>query len=657
LTLVLLVSFLLLSGPSATWAQAPAGGEEAAERQGPRAEREQGPFRVFPYLVSPGDSTMRVTWFTETAAPGSLRVAPANCPEASGWRPIERVSRPSVVDALAYTEEARSDSAEHPPLYANRNVKHSIRLSGLVPGCRYRYRVRQSGATYRSGFRTGPGRPPAVKVRREAESGAGSEAGSEAESQAKSQAAGPAPGSPAAGDSVRFVALADSETGPNGRTTRRQWAAGAQADESTGRPDSVDRYLLTEFEGFRANLDIIEKRDPDFVLMPGDLVQGGGYQRAWDEFFLQTAGRFGQLFSSTPVLPALGNWENFGGPMGGYSPPAIARGRAKFRAYFDAPPNGTPDARGAYYRVDYGPVTVLTLDSSNGLPDSTNRDTNVHINAATYPSDDLADVSPGSDQWNWAVRELRSARAEGQVIFVQFHHPPYTAGFHSLPLTFPGSSGQAGVPMQAYLPVFKKYGVAAVFSGHNESFTHSVVAGIHFYDVGVAGDGFGFPLDDRNADYDWWEDFLEERPAVRRHRAAFHNPHRRWVAHHDAPEHWEGARLVDGGKHYGHLEVSVVPVTDQPASGQSASRQSAPGQSVSGQTASSQPVPGSVSGQNTYRIRLTPVYAFPVTDSTGAVAGIERRVYDDRTSFVVTPPSGAAANASSEAKHSEAKQR
>jgi 3',5'-cyclic AMP phosphodiesterase CpdA len=485
------------------------------------------------------------------------------------------VSRPEVVDALAYTDKARSDSAEHPPLFANRNVKHSVRLRGLLPDCRYRYRVRQSGATYRSEFRTGPGRAAAGR-----------------------------PANPkAGGDSVRFVALADSETGPKGRTTRRRWAPGAQAAASTGRPDSVDRYLLTEFEGFRENLRVVEQRDPDFVLLPGDIVQGGGYQRAWDEFFLQTAGRFGQIFSSTPVLPALGNWENFGGPMGGYAPEAVARGRAKFRAYFDAPPNGNPDTRGAYYRVDYGPVTVLTLDSSNGLPDSTNRDTNVHINAATYPSDDLADVSPGSHQWNWAIRELQSARAEGQVIFVQFHHPPYTAGFHSLPLTLPGSSGQAGTPMQAYLPLFEKYGVSAVFSGHNESFTHSVVAGIHFYDVGVAGDGFGFPLDTRNADYDWWDGFLEERPAVRRHRAAFHNPHRHWVAHHDAPELWKGARLVDGGKHYGHLEVSVAPMPEQDA----------------------------------YRVRLIPAYAFPVTDSTGAVTGVERRVYDDRTSFVVTP--------------------
>jgi hypothetical protein len=101
-----------------------------------------------------------------------------------------------------------------------------------------------------------------------------------------------------------------------------------------------------------------------------------------------------------------------------------------------------------------------------------------------------------------AKTQLRDARRKGQVIFVQFHHPPYSAGWHSLPLTMQGSSGQSGVPMRAYTPLFDEYGVAAVFSGHNESFEHSVVQGIHFYDVGVAGDGFGIPLDSTNARYE-----------------------------------------------------------------------------------------------------------------------------------------------------------
>lgn len=167
------------------------------------------------------------------------------------------------------------------------------------------------------------------------------------------------------------------------------------------------------------------------------------------------------------------------------------------------------------------------------------------------------------------------------MIFVQFHHIPYSSGGHSLPLTAEGSSGQAGIPMRVYTPLFKEHGVVAVFCGHSESFEHSLVDGIHFYDAGVAGDGLGYAIDDRD-------------PRRR-------NPYRVWVAHNDAPELWKGDRLVDGGKHYGHLEVSVEPVAE--ASGR-------------------------------FAIRMVPVYLFPVTDFRGEVVDVERRVYDDVVELV-----------------------
>lgn len=44
------------------------------------------------------------------------------------------------------------------------------------------------------------------------------------------------------------------------------------------------------------------------VIMPGDLVQGGGYQPGWDEFFRHNAGEWGSVLSYRPILPALGNW-------------------------------------------------------------------------------------------------------------------------------------------------------------------------------------------------------------------------------------------------------------------------------------------------------------------------------------------------------------
>jgi hypothetical protein len=93
---------------------------------------------------------------------------------------------------------------------------------------------------------------------------------------------------------------------------------------------------------------------------------------------------------------------------------------------------------------------------------------------------------------------------------------------------------------------------------------------IHFYDVGMGGDGLRGPSQH------------------------FDNPHRKFLAHDDVPEVWENGRLISGGKHYGHLEVNVAPA----ASGE-------------------------------WTVDVTPVHVFPVTDSEGKVTGWERRVYPD----------------------------
>ncbi|MFM8221182.1 MAG: hypothetical protein ACKOJF_19910 [Planctomycetaceae bacterium] len=74
----------------------------------------------------------------------------------------------------------------------------------------------------------------------------------------------------------------------------------------------------------------------------------------------------------------------------------------------------------------------------------------------------------------------------------------------------------------------------------------------------------------------------------------YENPGRKFLAHLDSPEVWEGLRLVSGGKHYGHLEVNVTP--DE---------------------------------KGGWRAELLPVYMFPVTDSEGRVTGWERRLYED----------------------------
>lgn len=496
----------------------------------PEADPALDDFRILPYLQEPSSTGMRINWFTTVEAPGVLRVAPA----AGGATKVLR-SKPLAMPEALYSELEESERGAFPDMFANASFKHSILLRDLAPGSEYRYSVAQGDSTFEATFHTAPAADRAERV--------------------------------------RLIAFADSETDPAGRAIYRRWEPAHQHPESTGRPEYVKDYLVTETRGFIENLEIIESRKPDLVLLAGDLVQGGGYQRAWDEFFFHTAGKFGRLMTHTPMLMALGNWETFGARNGEYAPEAIYKSRRKSLAHIDGPPNNNPKYKDAYYRIDYGPVTILTLDSTNGLPDDSDFDTNINIDAATYPGDDMPDLNKGSDQWNWVMAQLKDARAKGQVIFVQFHHIPYSSGGHILPVSMEGSSGQAGLPMRIYTPAFQEYGVVAVLCGHNETFERSRVGDVIFYDAGVAGDGLGPPDDEKDP----------------RHK----NPWQQWIAHADDPELWKGRQLVDGGRHYGHVEIDVVR------------------------------------NGGAWDITLTPVYSFPVNDETGSVTGFERRTYDD----------------------------
>ncbi|MFQ3587971.1 MAG: metallophosphoesterase [Fimbriimonadaceae bacterium] len=489
---------------------------------------EMADFRVFPYLVQPSSDGVRITWFSHRPTPGRLTVT------AEGFRREYRTV-PTLRPELDYSDLEESERKDFPDMHPGPNWKHTVWVRELPADTSVAYTVVQGGSTFQSEFRTAPPR----RLNR----------------------------------LLRVIAFADSETDPEGRTTFRRWVPGAQHPESTGRPADIPNYLLTETAGFRENLRIIGSRRPDLLLIAGDIVQGGGYQRAWDEFFFHTAGPWDTILSRIPLVPAIGNWECFGARNGGYEPAAVYASRQKYRTYFDAASNGWAQYQNVFHRVDWGPLTILTLDSSNGLPDNTDADTNRNIDSNAYPGTDLPDISPGSRQWRWTEAQLADARTKGQIVFVQFHHIPYSSGGHSLPLTAEGSSGQAGLPMRAYHPMFLRYGVTAVLCGHNESFEISEVDGLLYVDAGVAGDGLGIPVDD-----------VDPRRA---------NPWRRWVAHRDEAELWAGRRLVSGGKHYGHLEIDLTPTPD-----------------------------------GRIEVTFTPVHAFPVTNDDGRVVAVERRAVD-----------------------------
>lgn len=474
---------------------------------------------VRPYLQNPATNAMTVMWFTETNTPGTLTVTMPG----GGTQVFQ--SSPEFRTELSYHANELTTSRSNAPFM------HRIRVTGLSPGMVYPYTVVQGAEVFTGQIETIDD----------------------------------------SNSSVRFMVYADSETEPESTGSAVVWT-------QPGNPSSTRRYVADQTEGYRQNLGVIESRSPDFVGIAGDIVESGGEQRDWDEFWRQNAGPINDLASSVPILPSPGNHEDYGGPgaFGGYTDAGAIRGRDKYATYWETPSPGTGTSTDRYYRIDYGPITYISIDVTNGQPHGTSADTNWLLgDGPGFP-----DFNPGSPQYQWLETQLADAQSKSRFTFVQLHHVPYSTGPHGFPAgTGSGFDNQSGQPVRVLTPLFLQYGVDAVFSGHDETYQHSIVDGIHFYDIGMGGDGLRGPSSGPDS----------ANPGITT------NPYQVFTAHLNAPEVWNGNQLVSGGKHYGHMEVNV-------------SFDAATG---------------------TWKAQLDPVYVFPLMNTSGEVTGWERRVYND----------------------------
>ncbi len=489
-------------------------------------------FRTYPYLQNPAPTSMTIRWFSHVESPGTLEVFESD--DATGQAVFAKKTTPEQATTLAYNPFQEEPGGPHPSL----PFRHTVVVESLKPLTRYSYKVTQGTSTFTGTFRT---------------------AGTK-------------------DTPLRLVVYSDSETEPESTTSPPvAWPAAPQSN----RPTEVSTYLVNQTDGYMQNCRLMESRSPDLILLTGDLVECGGEQRDWDEFWKHNAGEFGKIASGVPILPALGNHENYAGPGGGYTAEAANFSTAKFLTYFSVPTNGAKDSHhhGRYYRIDYGPISLITLDSSDGLPHKTGSDTNHNLEGSHAP-----DFNPGSEQYAWLEKQLADAQKTSRFTFVQFHHTMFGSGPHSIPFGNEDFSGQSGIAMRVLLPLFVKHGVDVVFSGHDEMLERSHVTGtehlpsgetrqhhIHLYDVGIGGDGLRGPS------------------------KGFDNPYRKFLAHDNAPEVWTNGILQSGGKHYGHLEVNIAPDTN-----------------------------------GKWSVQIEPVHVFPVMDASGKVISWERRIYDDR---------------------------
>ena len=330
-------------------------------------------------------------------------------------------------------------------------------------------------------------------------------------------------------DRVRLIAYADSETEPESTGKHAKWGTAQEPKR---------KYLVDQSTGYAENLRLMRERRPDAILIAGDLVESGGEQRDWDEFWRHNR----DVAGSIPLLPSPGNHEYYAGPRHGkYEREASLWAISKYRSYFSP---GPEKHSSQYYSKEIGRVTVLSLDSGDSLPHLSAQDSNHYLEAA---GDFAPGFHPESPQTLWLEEQLRVAQKKDQFTIVMFHHCPYSSGLHG----FEAGSGesldeQSGQALRSLTPLFLKYGVELLITGHDEMMERSKILGqeilpggetrettLLVYDVGVGGDGLRGP---------------------RRQ-----NEFKEFLAFEDSPERWTDGLLQEGGRHYGHLEIEVVP--------------------------------------------------------------------------------------------------
>ena len=170
----------------------------------------------------------------------------------------------------------------------------------------------------------------------------------------------------------------------------------------------------------RKNVAQMLKLEPDLILHTGDIVAHGKTYKQWQPQHFWPV----QIISDkVPIFVTLGNHE---------------RNASHHFNYMSLPGNEV------YYSFDYVGVHIISLDSNAG--------------ATPYTA--------GTPQYEWLIKDLE-ANQDAQWIFVMFHHP-----------LFRGHPTR-GITPQRYdwHPVFEKYGVDFVFSGHDHYYFRSYPIG------------------------------------------------------------------------------------------------------------------------------------------------------------------------------------
>jgi 3',5'-cyclic AMP phosphodiesterase CpdA len=228
-------------------------------------------------------------------------------------------------------------------------------------------------------------------------------------------------------------------TAPAGRAAFRFTSFGDQATPETG------NGLASPWAAY--NPPQIEAMQPLFHLLNGDLCYANispDRPKTWHDFFIQNevSARY------RPWMPAAGNHEN-----------EVGNGPLGWRAYqtqFSVPDHGESDPlyQGMWYSFKVGGVRVISLNNDD-----------VCLQDA---GDNYVRGYSGGAQQRWLERTLQQARDDVNTdwIVVCMHQVAMSSAHN-----FNGAD--LGI-RQAWLPLFDKYAVDLVLTGHEHHFERSL---------------------------------------------------------------------------------------------------------------------------------------------------------------------------------------
>ena len=214
-------------------------------------------------------------------------------------------------------------------------------------------------------------------------------------------------------------------------------------------------------QNHRAITKIAFDRNPDFAFHLGDMVYSGD-QIHWDRFWRRICTNSDpddpglKFASSIPYYLVVGNHEIYSSRTF-YSDGNLKTTMARYKAYVSNPKNNSKNDlwEERYYSFRYGVASFIILDTNNTSNDK-------HDNHQYLPDGSTPDWEPNSEQYLWLLKELEKAQKNSVFTFIVMHPAPYSRGPHGAP-----DEVQSGYHIRILDPVFREYGVDAVFCAHD----------------------------------------------------------------------------------------------------------------------------------------------------------------------------------------------